>query len=63
MSRMRYRNEKRQVRHLGEASAPRGRAAKNPGDAPIVLSQPPKLRWSIGSYPYADPALDDDGDQ
>ena len=63
MSRMRYRNEKRQTRHLGEATAPRDRSPHHPGDAPIVLGQPPKLRWSIGSYPYADPALDNGEDQ
>ena len=60
MSRMRYRNEKRQPRNLADATAPRDRSAKHPGDAPIVLGQPPKLRWSIGTYPYADPDLDEE---
>lgn len=42
---------------LHEATRPRSRAPEHPGDAPIALPEPPRVPWSLESYPYPDPRL------
>lgn len=53
-SRMRYRGAQG-TRDLRQLTTARDEAVKHAGDAPLGPARPPVVRWSLESYPYAEP--------